>query len=138
MTTTPQPKSRLTRSQRQIHTLLSHTARAMTAQTIYQQLQAQPQSVGLATVYRALRTLQIKGLVQARVQPNGEWLYTLSTEDCHYLTCLSCGTSIPVEECPVHALEEKLAQTSQFQVFYHTLEFFGLCAPCTQAQGSEG
>ena len=125
-------KVRLTHSQRQIHTLLSQADGAMTAQAIYQRFQTQQKSMGLATVYRALRTLQIKGLVQARAQPNGEWVYTLTTEDCHYLTCLNCGASMPVEECPIHAFEEKLAQTSQFQVFYHTLEFFGLCPPCTQ------
>jgi Fur family ferric uptake transcriptional regulator len=138
MTATTDPKSRLTRSQRQIYALLDRANGAMPAQTIYQRLQSQQQSVGLATVYRALRTLQIKGLVQTRAKLNGEWVYTLTTEDRHYLTCLNCGTSIPVEECPAHALEEKLAQASQFQVFYHTLEFFGLCAPCTQAQASKG
>jgi Fur family transcriptional regulator, ferric uptake regulator len=123
-------KLNLTRAQRQIHLVLERADQAMTAQSIYQTLQEQQQTIGLATVYRSLHSLQIKGLAQARALTNGEWVYGLTSDDSHYLTCLNCGTSVPVEECPVHALEEKLTESSQFQIFYHTLEFFGLCLPC--------
>lgn len=123
-------KPHLTRAQQQIHRLLEHSTQAMTAQSIYQKLQNQQQTIGLATIYRSLRSLQMQGLAQSRALPNGEWVYTPTSDDSHYLTCLNCGTSVPVEECPVHSLENKLAEASQFQVFYHTLEFFGLCLPC--------
>ncbi|NJM99188.1 MAG: transcriptional repressor [Phormidesmis sp. RL_2_1] len=122
---------RLTRAQRQIHLLLEQADETLTAQTIHQRLKARAQPIGLATVYRSLRSLQVKGLTQARALPNGEWAYGLTSDDSHYLTCLNCGTSVPVEDCPVQSLEEKLGQSSHFQIFYHTLEFFGLCAPCT-------
>ncbi|MEL7226789.1 MAG: transcriptional repressor [Cyanobacteria bacterium P01_D01_bin.36] len=131
MKTASSVKPRLTRAQKQIHSLLEKSGESLTAQAIYQRLKSQEQSVGLATVYRSLRSLQVKGLAQARVLPNGEWAYGLASDDSHYLTCLNCGTSVPVEDCPVHSLEEKLGQSSHFQIFYHTLEFFGLCAPCT-------
>ncbi|MEM9153293.1 MAG: transcriptional repressor [Cyanobacteria bacterium P01_F01_bin.3] len=128
---------RLTRAQRQVHLLLEQESKAMTAQSIYQQLKEQQQPIGLATVYRSLRSLQVKGLVQARALPNGEWMYTLTSDDSHYLTCLNCGTSVPVNECPVQSLEDKLNQSSNFQIFYHTLEFFGLCAPCAKLSAPE-
>lgn len=131
MNTVSSLKSRLTRAQRQIHYLLEQSGETLTAQAIYQRLRDQQQPIGLATVYRSLRSLQVKGLAQARALPNGEWAYGLTSDDSHYLTCLNCGTSVPVEDCPVHSLEEKLGQSSHFQIFYHTLEFFGLCAPCT-------
>lgn len=126
-------KLNLTRAQRQIHLLLEQSGQAMTAQAIYQTLKSRQQPIGLATVYRSLHSLQVKGLAQARALTTGEWIYGLTSDDSHYLTCLNCGTSVPVEECPVHALEEKLTASSQFKVFYHTLEFFGLCLPCSQA-----
>lgn len=131
MNTVSSLKSRLTRAQKQIHYLLEQSGETLTAQAIYQRLKDQQQPTGLATVYRSLRSLQVKGLAQARALPNGEWAYGLTSDDSHYLTCLSCGTSVPVKDCPVHSLEEKLGQSSHFQIFYHTLEFFGLCAPCT-------
>ncbi|MGD1898457.1 MAG: Fur family transcriptional regulator [Phormidesmis sp.] len=127
----------LTRAQKQIYILLEQVDKALTAQAIYQQLKDQQRPVGLATVYRSLRALQIKGLAQARALPNGEWMYTLTSDDSHYLTCLNCGTSVPVEECPVQSLQDKLGQSSHFQIFYHTLEFFGLCAPCASSSAAE-
>ena len=127
----------LTRAQRQVHLLLEQTNKALTAQAIYQRLKRQRQSIGLATVYRSLRSLQVKGLAQARALPTGEWMYTLTSDDSHYLTCLNCGTSMPVKECPIQPLEEKLNPSSNFQIFYHTLEFFGLCALCTKLSSTE-
>ncbi|MEL7067499.1 MAG: transcriptional repressor [Cyanobacteria bacterium J06581_3] len=133
----PSASPHLTRAQKQIHLLLEQVDEALTAQTIYQRLKDQQRPVGLATVYRSLRSLQIKGLAQARALPNGEWMYTLTSDDSHYLTCLNCGASVPVEECPVQSFQDRLGQSSHFQIFYHTLEFFGLCAPCAGASAAE-
>lgn len=129
---------RLTRAQRQVHLLLKQTGEAMTAQAIYQRFQDSRQSVGLATVYRSLRALQVKGLVQARALTNGEWVYTLTSDESQYLTCLNCGTSVPVKAFSFQPLEKKLTQSSNFQVFYHTLEFFGLCSPCSKRSTAKG
>ncbi len=123
-------KAKFTRGQQWVYELLQSTSTEITAQDIFVQLQAQGRSLGLATVYRAIKALQLRGLVQARSLTNGEWVYQLASEDCHYLTCLNCGLSVPVEECPAHALEKKLERKQQFTVFYHTLEFFGLCSSC--------
>ncbi|MEO0771348.1 MAG: transcriptional repressor [Cyanobacteria bacterium J06649_4] len=129
---------RLTRAQHQVHLLLTESDEAMTAQVIYQRLKHAQQSVGLATVYRSLRSLQVKGLVQARALPSGEWVYAPASDDSHYMTCLNCGKSVLVEDCPIQSLEEKLTQSSNFQIFYHTLEFFGLCPPCAKGSAAEG
>ncbi|MGD1930738.1 MAG: Fur family transcriptional regulator [Leptolyngbyaceae cyanobacterium] len=123
-------KAKLTRGQQWVYELLNSTSTEITAQDIFVQLQAQGRSLGLATVYRAIKVLQLQGLVQARSLTNGEWVYRLASEDCHYLTCLNCGRSVPVEECPAHGLQSKLEEKQHFTVFYHTLEFFGLCEPC--------
>ena len=125
-------KAKLTRGQQWVYELLSSTSIETTAQDIFVQLQAQGRSLGLATVYRAIKALQLRGLVQARSLTHGEWVYRLASEDCHYLTCLNCGRSVPVEECPAHALEETLAERDRFTIFYHTLEFFGLCSTCDE------
>ena len=123
-------KTKLTRGQQWVYELLNSTSTEITAQDIFAQLQAQGQSLGLATVYRAIKALQLQGLIQARSLTNGECVYRLASEDCHYLTCLNCGRSVPVEECPAHGLQSKLEEKQRFTVFYHTLEFFGLCEPC--------
>lgn len=119
-----------TRSQKRILTLLQMLNRGLSAQDIYTELRSQNQGMGLATVYRALESLKKEGAVQVRMLPNGESLYSSVKQDKHHLTCLQCGLSIPINECPVHQLETELNHSHQFKIYYHTLEFFGLCQVC--------
>lgn len=132
-------KASRTRSQDRIINLLKSQNQALSAQDIYLELRRRAQSIGLATVYRALEALKLEGVLQVRTLANGESVYSTLQQDQHHLTCLVCGVSIPIAECPVHQLERQLQQSHQFKVFYHTLEFFGVCQDCQAAQlaGSE-
>lgn len=121
---------RRTRSQKKVLDVLKSLDRAISAQDLYIELRNREQSMGLATVYRSLEALKLEGTIQARTLPNGEALYSLVQADRHHLTCLQCGRSIPIEECPVHDLEDELNQVYKFKIYYHMLEFFGLCKQC--------
>jgi Fur family ferric uptake transcriptional regulator len=122
--------NRRTRSQERVIDVLKTLDRAISAQSLYIELRNRNQSIGLATVYRALEALKLEGAIQARTTATGESLYSLIKEDRHHLTCLRCGVSVPIAECPVHDLEAKLNQIHNFKVYYHMLEFFGLCTQC--------
>jgi Fur family ferric uptake transcriptional regulator len=130
-------KVQRTRSQERILTLLKSLNRAVSAQDIYVELRNRDQSMGLATVYRSLEALKLDGAVQVRTLANGESLYSSVQRDQHHLTCLHCGDSIAINECPVHQLELELEDSHQFKIYYHTLEFFGLCDRCSMANDSE-
>ncbi|BAY83496.1 ferric uptake regulation protein [Calothrix parasitica NIES-267] len=123
-----------TRSQERILNLLKSIKQGISAQNLYVKLRNSNQSMGLATVYRSLEALKLEGLVQVRTLTNGEALYSLVQQDKHHLTCLQCGRSIPIEQCPVHQLETELETNQNFKIFYHTLEFFGLCDKCHAEQ----
>jgi Fur family ferric uptake transcriptional regulator len=110
-------KAKLTRGQQWVYELLNSASIEITAQDIFVQLQAQGRSLGLATVYRAIKVLQLRGLVQARSLTSGEWVYRLASEDCHYLTCLNCGLSVPVEECPAHGLRKETGRARSLHDF---------------------
>lgn len=127
-------KARRTRSQEQILSVLGDLGQAISAQDLYIKLRDRQHTMGLATVYRALDALKLEGAVQVRTLPSGESLYSPVQQDRHHLTCLQCGASMAIEQCPVHDLETHLNQSHQFKIFYHTLEFFGLC-PCCQGDG---
>ncbi|MGG6241635.1 Fur family transcriptional regulator [Nodosilinea sp. AN01ver1] len=124
---------RRTRSQEKVLTVLKGLGKPISAQDLYVEMRQEGNTMGLATVYRALDALKLEGAVQMRTLPSGEALYSLPQEDRHHLTCLQCGITIAIDECPVHNLEKDLHQAHQFKIFYHTLEFFGLCPRC---QGS--
>ncbi|MBE9189890.1 transcriptional repressor [Gloeocapsopsis crepidinum LEGE 06123] len=129
-------KAERTRSQERILKLLKSLNKAISAQDIYVELRNRNQSVGLATVYRALEALKLEGAVQVRTLASGESLYSSVQQDKHHLTCLQCGRSIAINQCPVHELETQLHQAHHFKIFYHTLEFFGLCNQCQMAQAA--
>ncbi|MGB5593889.1 MAG: transcriptional repressor [Crocosphaera sp.] len=119
-----------TRSQAKIIHVLKSLSHPISAQDLYLEMKNRDLAVGLATVYRSLEALKLDGEVKVRQLPNGEAVYSLVHQDQHYLTCVNCGQSFPIAECPVHDLEEKLEVSHQFKVYYHTLEFFGLCHLC--------
>ena len=126
-------KTERTRSQERILKLLKTLNRAISAQDIYIELRSS-QNIGLATIYRALEALKLEGVVQVRTLASGESLYSLVQQDKHHLTCLQCRQSILIDECPVHELETQLHNFHKFKIFYHTLEFFGLCHQCQLIQ----
>ena len=98
---------------------------------------------GLATVYRGLEVLRLQGLVQSRSSiaegrsstNEGESLYSLVQKHQHHFTCLQCSKSMKIDDCPVCKIEAELEQKQSIKVFYHTLEFFGLCTFCQAAKG---
>ncbi|MEM6612595.1 MAG: Fur family transcriptional regulator [Cyanobacteria bacterium P01_C01_bin.72] len=123
-------KTQRTRSQERILTVLQSLKRSLSAQDLYIELRNREQDMGLATVYRSLEALKLEGAVQVRTLANGESVYSPIKSDRHHLTCVKCGTSILINKCPVHDLEKQLEQSHTFKVYYHTLEFFGLCQKC--------
>jgi Fur family ferric uptake transcriptional regulator len=124
---------RRNRSQEKVLNVLKGLSKPISAQALYVEMRQDGNSMGLATVYRALDALKLEGSVQMRTLPSGESLYSLPQEDRHHLTCLQCGNTIAIDQCPVHDLEQQLHKAHEFKIFYHTLEFFGLCPGC---QGS--
>ncbi len=123
-------KARRTRNQHRLIEVLNTLNHPISAQDLFVELRQRQQNMGLATVYRALEALKLEGAVQVRLLSGGEALYSLVQEDRHHLTCLQCGQSIAIDECPVHELENQLNQAYQFKIYYHMLEFFGLCTDC--------
>lgn len=130
-------KAQLKSSQEHILMLLKQLNYAASAQEVYIKLRSQKQSLGLATIYRILKTLKLQGRVRSRRSRSGEDLYSLIEQDKHYLNCLQCGQSAPLEECPIHELEAQLHSSGQFEIYYHTLEFFGLCSSCQHQSEAE-
>ncbi len=123
-------KAQRTRSQGKIIEVLQSLKRSISAQDLYIELRNRKQNIGFATVYRSLEALKLQGEVQVRTLANGESVYSSIHSDRHHLTCVNCGTSIQIDECPVHDLEHQLEASHNFKVYYHTLEFFGLCDRC--------
>ena len=107
----------------------------MTGQQLHRHLEKQS-PMGLATVYRNLRVLQQRGFVRCRHLPSGEALYAPVERDQHHLTCVDCGKTQALDQCPIHDLEVPEDGRKGFDLLFHTLEFFGLCSDCRERQQS--
>ena len=124
--TLPAPSAR----QKALLAALRDCGDEMSGQQLHRNLSNGPSSMGLATVYRNLRALQQKGVVRCRHLPSGEALYAPLERDVHHLTCVECGMSQPLPECPVEQHGLHLHTPEGFTPLFHTLEVFGYCATC--------
>ena len=127
--------ARLTPHQDRILKTLETIDGEISTQDLYITLRSSHKTLGLATVYRGLEVLRLQGLVQSRTSIEGESLYSPVQKHQHHFTCLQCSKSMRIDDCPVCKIEAELEQKQSIQVFYHTLEFFGLCTFCQAAKG---
>ena len=122
----------ITKRQKRLLDELSKCPDELSGQELHRSLHASGFSMGLTTVYRNLQLLVKQGLVRSRHLPTGEVLYALVERDIHHLTCVSCGETKRLEGCPVEALNTPKKISKQFELLFHTLEYFGICHDCSQ------
>ena len=127
-------KSDITKRQEQLLEQLNKCEDELSGQELHRQLMTKGKSMGLTTVYRNLQILIKHGLIRSRHLPTGEVLYTPVDRDIHHLTCVQCGETSKMEGCPVKDIHAPKKNQRKFQLLFHTLEYFGLCQNCYQAQ----
>lgn len=125
---------RITKNQRTILSHLKQLEAEITAQDLHSKLRQRGINIGLATIYRTLKNLHREGIVQERVTLTGESLYSLIEHfsHSHHLNCVACGQSVTLNSCPIDEQLTQWCKSQKFTVYYHTLEFFGLCDSCQQ------
>ena len=124
-------KPEITKRQEQLLNELMKCTDELTGQELHRKLHNGEKAMGLTTVYRNLQTLVKQGLIRSRHLPNGEVLYAPVERDIHHLTCVSCGDTTRIQGCPVKAIDISKKVSRDFELLFHTLEYFGLCKKCT-------
>ena len=124
----------ITKRQEQLLEELNKCEDELSGQDLHRHLKESRKAMGLTTVYRNLQVLIKHGLIRSRHLPTGEVLYTPVDRDIHHLTCVQCGETSKMEGCPVKDIHAPKKNSKKFQLLFHTLEYFGLCQNCYQAQ----
>jgi Fur family transcriptional regulator, ferric uptake regulator len=125
------PARRQTRQRTAVLELLDELDGFRSAQDLHGLLRERGDSVGLATVYRALQALVDDGLVDVLRSSDGEAAYRrCSPVHHHHLVCRSCGRTVEVADPPVERWAAKVAAEHGFADVQHELEVFGTCGPC--------
>lgn len=90
------------------------------------------QSVGIATVYRGLATLETAGLIES-IQLADKKRYERADKAHHdHMICTDCGDIEEFAHAMIEALQLSAAAEKGFTVSGHQLVIFGLCRKCTQ------
>ena len=84
----------------------------------------------LSTVYRALKRLEKKRLVNVIYFPSGVKYYFSAEKDGHFLMCENCHEVIEFDTCGAGDIQEKVSRKYGYDVKGHTMIITGLCPDC--------
>jgi len=120
--------SRRTEQRAAILDALRASDRAVTAQELHAELDG----VGLATVYRNLQRLADAGDADTLRRDNGEVAFLICGHGHHHhLTCRECGRVEQVRDCRLDEWARDVAAGHGFSQVEHRAELVGLCAACS-------
>jgi Fe2+ or Zn2+ uptake regulation protein len=96
-----------------------------------EELAAELDQVGRATVYRTVKLLLDQGLICRVILGDGNACYRVSHKaHHHHLVCVNCGA---IEDVHLNDVENVLAQVrdaSDFELLSHRIEIYGFCPRC--------
>jgi len=107
----------------------------VSAPQLLEQVSLKHPSVNKTTIYRELDFLADNKVLSEIDILDGMKRYEIlhPNHHHHHLVCTSCRDiqCVEVPHHDLHALEEKIQQTHNFNVQSHVLEFFGVCKKCS-------
>ena len=122
---------RLTRQRVIVAEALASAKRALSAQELYERIQANHPTLGRATVYRALEA-QVQDGMASRFERDGHVSAYIAcdAEHHHHLVCTQCQRVEDLDEAAVAPLLASVGRRHEFQVDHAALDFYGLCRSC--------
>ncbi|WP_338849864.1 transcriptional repressor [Massilia sp. W12] len=127
---------RITRQRTSIRSVIEEAGRPLTPQEILDAVRESVPEVGIATIYRNLKTLLEEGAIEAVKLPGENPRYEMSHvahHHHHHFHCTQCDRVFDVEGCP--GSMDKLAPAG-FITERHELTLYGICADCVKAEES--
>jgi len=120
---------RNTRQRDAIRQAIEEAGRPLSIQEIHAAASRRVRGLGIATVYRALKNLQLEGELLAVELPAEPARYELAGKGHHHhFRCRSCDRVYDVEGC-VSQLRALVPRN--FRLEGHEVTLYGRCASCT-------
>lgn len=103
----------------------------VSAQEVFEKVNARHPEIGFATVYRFLRKMAEQNMVTEVRMGGLPARYELTPRHHHdHLTCIRCGLIVEFENHQIEALQEQVAKAHNFRLTHHVLELYGVCPRC--------
>ncbi len=123
---------RNTRQRTAIRDAIARAHRPLLPQEVLDAAQTEAQGLGMATVYRAIKTLVEEGELRAVTLPGENARFELACEHHHHhFQCTTCQRVFDVHACPGDL--SRLAPQG-FTVEDHDLTLYGRCKECAPAR----
>lgn len=131
----PAAPRRVTTQRRLVAEALRDARRTVSAAELFENLRGGNPHIGRATVFRTLDLLVDLGLAQ-RFEGDGHvHLYTACEPvHHHHLVCRTCGTTTDIDDAEVDQLIASVRSRHRFALDHDSLDFYGTCARCRDAQ----
>jgi len=130
--------SYITKQQRSVLARMeAHREDCVSAQELAEELRAEGEQIGVATVYRQLDKLERRGSVHKALTEDGAFYQFCpggERGDCFLLKCERCGRIAHVDCERFAPLYRHLEEEHGFQVDPRRTMLFGVCAACREAE----
>ncbi len=122
-----------TRQRRAVFRALAQVPGFLSAQDLHVRLRQAGDTIGLATIYRALHTLAAAGHIDTTRAATGEQLFQYCAQPgcLYFLVCHRCASYVPLDVHPVEEWAASTAEQHQFTDINLIVEITGLCPACT-------
>ncbi|MDO5033953.1 MAG: Fur family transcriptional regulator [Actinomycetaceae bacterium] len=130
-------KKRNTRQRQAVIAAMGEAKEFRSAQKIHADMVAAGESIGLATVYRNLRSLAEEGAIDMLMAPDGEALYRACGVESHHhhIVCRNCLSTIEILGSELESTLHALVDKHRYSDVEHSLEIFGICPECKAKEG---
>jgi Fur family ferric uptake transcriptional regulator len=132
-------KSRNTEHKQLIRSVIEdNCGRHMSTEEIYELVKKSHSGIGIATVYRNIKSLQEEGLIlkeQFGDKESARYEMSLQSGEHthHHLICTECGEVCDVEDDLLDRIEALVSDKNGFRIVDHRLNFFGICKKCQES-----
>ena len=110
--------------------LLKSTGGHPTATWVHDKLRKEYPSLSMGNVYRNLNILVEQGLVRSLDFGSTFDRFDANITPHYHLICENCG-SVAYLDMPIeNELNDKVKEVTDFNVYYHKIQFYGLCNKC--------
>lgn len=128
-------KSKGLNDSKQRHLILTEFVNAekhLSAEELYLLVKQKDSSVGIATVFRALKLFVDAGLAEpVRFSDKTvKYEYKLNRQHHDHIICEKCGKIIEFADPKIEELQEVVCQKYGFIIKNHRLDIFGICKKC--------
>ncbi len=99
-----------------------------------EKVQKNSDKIGEITVYRVIKTLKEKYILDEITLPSGEKKYEIKKEHHDHIFCKNCGNIIEFYSEEIEKLQNEIAKKHKVKLFSHSLTMIGLeCEKCVDS-----